>query len=223
DLVTNYKNYGSGASDGLTGVLFSADPDVVVSVPMTTITRINSMQELAPTTRFRLKENVIAENPITIVLTDNHSRSLTSNITLRGPAAAAKPVLDASTGANVIQVSWTPSTDADLAGYHVYRSASVSGPWPRVTQDCLGRVAYFRNTGLAPSTLYYYRVTAVDSSGNEGAPSPSSFINTNPAQLSGWPIPLGASSSCTAAVGDITGDGQKELVAGNDHLYAWSA
>src|SRR5262249_52578781 len=48
DLVTNYKNYGSGASDGLTGVLFSADPDVVVSVPMTTITRINSMQELAP-------------------------------------------------------------------------------------------------------------------------------------------------------------------------------
>src|SRR5262249_17355983 len=116
-----------------------------------------------------------------------------------------------------------PSTDPDLAGYHVYRGGSASGPWTRVTQDCLGRIAYFRNTGLAPSTLYYYRVTAVDSSGNEGPASPSSFINTNPAQLAGWPIPLGAQSSCTAAVGDITGDGLKEIVAGDNHLYAWSA
>src|SRR5262249_25886961 len=159
DLITNFKNYGTGAADGLTGIMFSNSPNVVVMNPTISVGRANPMQELAGTTRFRLKENVIAENPITILLTDNRSRTLTSNITLRGPVAPAAPVLNASTGANIIILSWTPNTDADLAGYHVYRATNASGPWTRVSTDCLARIAYFRNTGLNPSTLYYYQVT----------------------------------------------------------------
>jgi hypothetical protein len=223
DLVTYYKNYGTGAADGVTASLVSSDPDVVITTPVVSFGRINSMQESSGLARFRLKENVIAENPMTIFLADNRSRVTTSNITLRGPVAPGTPSLDASTGANVIVVTWPPNTDSDLAGYHVYRATNSAGPWTRVTTDCLGRTAYFRNTALNASTLYYYRATAVDSSGNESAASAASSINTNPAQLNGFPIGLGAQSSCSAVVGDITGDGMKEIVAGNDHLYAWSA
>ena len=64
-------------------------------------------------------------------------------------------------------------------------------------------------------------LSAIDTSGNESEGSDVVSINTNPAQLAGWPITLAASSSCPAVVGDITGDGEKEIIAGNDDLYAW--
>lgn len=222
DLLVYWKNFGTGAADGLGATLNSSDPDITITNGSVSLGRANAMQELTSASRFRLQEATLDANPLVLQLTDNRSRTLTSNITLRGPAAPGAPTLDASTGANVIVVTWPVSADSDLAGYHVYRAFSGSGPWSRVTIDRTVRVAYFRDTGLLPSTLYFYRTTAVDSSGNESSPSPSSNINTQVAQLSGWPIALGSSSSCTPAVGDITGDGSKEILAGNDHLYAWN-
>ena len=132
-------------------------------------------------------------------------------------------MLDASTGADVILVD----VDAQPRSRSGGLSRLPRHPGRRTLDarhvDRTVRIAYFRDTGLAPSTRYYYYVTAVDSSGNESAPSPVASINTNPHQLTGWPIELASSSSCPPAVGDITGDGTKEIVAGNEHLYAWNA
>jgi hypothetical protein len=222
DLLAYFKNYGTGAADGLNGNLFSIDPQIVIVTGAASFGRCNPMQEITGATRFRVQETSLDANPLTLTLTDNRGRTLVVTITLRGPAPPAAPELDASTGANVVVIDWPPSTEPDLAGYHVYRATAPGGPWTRATVDRLARVAYFRNIGLNPSTLYYFHTTALDSSGNESAPSPTSSINTNPAQLNGWPIGLGAESSCSPAIGDITGDGSREIVAGNDHLYAWN-
>jgi hypothetical protein len=222
DLLAYFKNYGTGAADGLGATLATSDPDVTIFTGSVTLGRANSMQELTSATRFRVRETALQENALTLTLTDNRGRSRVWPITLRGPAAPAAPVLDASAGGGVVLTAWTPSVDADLAGYHLYRSTDAAGPWTRTTLDRTTRVAYYRDTGLTPSTRFYYRVTALDSSGNESAASATTSINTNPAQLAGWPINLGSSSSCPVAVGDITGDGSREIVAGNDHLYAWN-
>ena len=222
DLLAFVKNYGTGAADGVNGTLVSGDPDISIVNGAVAYGRIAAMQETSGPTRFRVTENALSENTLSLILVDNRGRVTALALTLRGPAAPAAPVLDSSTGANVVVVEWTPSLDPDLAGYHVYRATSPGGPWTRTTVDRLARVAYYRNTGLNPSTLYYYRTTALDTSGNESDPSPSASINTNPAQLNGWPIGLGAESSCSPAIGDITGDNSREIVAGNDHLYAWN-
>jgi hypothetical protein len=222
DLLVYWKNYGTGAADGLTGTLSSGDPDVTIFAAAVSAGRADPLEEVTGATRFRLKETVLAENALVLTLTDSESRTLVSNLTLRGPSQPAAPLLDASTGANIVVVTWPPSADADLAGYHVYRALSGAGPWTRLTADRTVRVAYFRSTGLAPATRYWYRVTAVDASGNESPHSSTASINTSPAQLAGWPITLGASSSCPVVVGDVTGDGSQEIVAGNDHLYAWA-
>jgi hypothetical protein len=223
DLIAYWKNYGTGAADGLTATLVSSDPDVTIFNGAVNVGRAGPLAQVTGATRFRLREAVLAENTMTLTLTDNKGRALVSSITLRGPLAPAAPQLDASTGPDVILLRCTPNAEPDLAGYHVYRATNAAGPWTRITLDRTNRTAYYRDKGVSPSTRYYYRLTAVDISGNESAPSATTSISTNPPQLAGWPIALQSSSSCPVVVGDINGDGGKEIVAGNEHLYAWTS
>ena len=74
-----------------------------------------------------------------------------------------------------IDLSWTPDTDADLAGYFVYRQevdpkGVVTGTVTRLNTTPVVGPAYRDQTALA-GHRYAYRVTAVDAAGNESAPS----------------------------------------------------
>jgi hypothetical protein len=74
-----------------------------------------------------------------------------------------------------IDLSWTPDTDSDLAGYFVYRQevdpqGQVTGTVTRLNLTPVAGPAYRDQTALA-GHRYAYRVTAVDTAGNESAPS----------------------------------------------------
>ena len=223
DLLATFKNYGTGAADGVQATLATMDPDVTLFNAAVTVGRAAPLVEVTAPTHFRLRENVLAENRLTLTTTDDHARVRAWSITLRGPAQTTTPLLDATTGPSIILVSCTPSAAADLLGYHVYRATNAAGPWTRATVDRTTRVAYLRDTGLSPSTRYYYSITAVDSSGNEGPRSLVASASTNPPQLAGWPVNLASAGSSAPAVGDLTGDGAAEIAVGNEYLYAWTA
>jgi hypothetical protein len=220
DIDVWFKNYGTGRADGLQASILVLDPDIIGITTSTTIGGALSMQETTGSPPFRLTEATIDENIMNLTLTDTYGRMRVWPITLRGPAQPATPELDASEAADIVAVSWIPSLDADLAGYHVYRMDALND-WQRITIDRTSGVAYYRDTGLSPATEYFYQVTSVDSSGNESAFSPVASVITSPAQLPGWPITMRAPTSCPPAVGDITGDGSNEIVAGDSALYAW--
>ncbi|MFZ0630000.1 MAG: hypothetical protein WA399_03790 [Acidobacteriaceae bacterium] len=84
----------------------------------------------------------------------------------RGPAAVA----DAQ--AHAIDLSWLPDSEADLAGYFVYRrdvttggiAERISGPKPVVPPS-------FTDTTAVAGQRYAYSVSAVDRDGNESARS----------------------------------------------------
>jgi len=74
-----------------------------------------------------------------------------------------------------IDLSWAPNTDNDLAGYIVYRqevtsTGQVAGSATRLNQSPVVGPAYRDQTAI-PGHRYAYRVTAVDATGNESAPS----------------------------------------------------
>ena len=74
--------------------------------------------------------------------------------------------------AHVIDLSWTPDTDADIAGYIVYRRASGSDN-NAVRVSPPGLVApSFRDASALPGHNYAYSVSAIDRDGNESARSP---------------------------------------------------
>jgi len=67
-----------------------------------------------------------------------------------------------------IDLTWAPNTDADLAGYNVYRRVS-DGTFAKLNTD-LVKTPTYRDPVAAPGE-YTYVVTAVDLRGNESAKS----------------------------------------------------
>ena len=65
-----------------------------------------------------------------------------------------------------IDLTWTPGTDPDLAGYNVYRQDDANGPWTKINPDLVAMPA-FRDENVSPGHSYAYRVTAVDARQNE--------------------------------------------------------
>ncbi len=78
-------------------------------------------------------------------------------------------ILDPWTGTELL-VNWRRNTENDLAGYNLYRSTSAQGSYDKINTELLPGTA-FMDTGLEQGQTYYYRVTAVDTTGNESGPS----------------------------------------------------
>jgi fibronectin type 3 domain-containing protein len=84
---------------------------------------------------------------------------------------AVAVLVNPSTGSTEVDLSWSINAEPDLAGYRVYRSEQQEDRGQLVTPDLLLSPAY-RDTSVAPDHSYWYRVTAVDRSGNESVPTP---------------------------------------------------
>jgi hypothetical protein len=79
----------------------------------------------------------------------------------------------ATTGARAsVELTWTINTESDLAGYDVYRSDEADTPGQKLNSETL-LVPTFRDISVVPGKSYFYRVRAVDQSGNESALSPT--------------------------------------------------
>jgi hypothetical protein len=70
-----------------------------------------------------------------------------------------------------IELTWTINTETDLAGYNVYRSDQAETPGRKLNSEPL-HAPTFRDMSVEPGKAYFYRVGAVDQSGNESALSP---------------------------------------------------
>jgi len=85
------------------------------------------------------------------------------------PAApAGLTALPTSTG---VALTWTANTETDLAGYNVYRSLYPTEGFTLLNTNGLLTSPAFNDTTAPGGATSYYLVTAVDTSGNEGAPS----------------------------------------------------
>ncbi|KPJ59728.1 MAG: hypothetical protein AMJ46_10285 [Latescibacteria bacterium DG_63] len=73
--------------------------------------------------------------------------------------------LSAAPAEEGISLTWIPSPDADVVGYHVYRSIT-GNDFEAITDSPLGE-AYYLDTQVLAGVTYYYRVTAIDDSDNE--------------------------------------------------------
>jgi hypothetical protein len=81
----------------------------------------------------------------------------------------------AGVGDRSIDLSWTPNTERDLAGYIVYRQeidakGVAAGTAARLNPTPVAGPAYRDQTAVA-GRRYAYFITAINTAGNESAPS----------------------------------------------------
>ena len=110
------------------------------------------------------------------------------------PPAVVTGVVVTQVSESKLDISWTANTEADLDHYNVYQGMNEE-----FTPDVGSLVAsptadHYPDTGLTADTTFYYRVTAVDVSYNEGLPSEVASGTTlsdtlGPAALNGLASP----------------------------------
>ena len=93
-----------------------------------------------------------------------------------------------------IKLTWTASTDnVGVTGYRIYRNG---------TYLTTATSTSYTNTGLAASTSYSYKVSAVDAAGNESGQSSTATATTQAGTISDTTapsIPLGVTASATSS------------------------
>ncbi len=75
--------------------------------------------------------------------------------------------LQVEDGSGGVRISWSENAEPDLAGYKVYRSSNEEGPFWLISPSVL--LCPWCYDTPTPMATTYYRVTAVDESGNESA------------------------------------------------------
>lgn len=153
---------------------------------------------------------------------DNTTRSLTGNLTGGrtqifqniNPAPALPTGLTATAVVDQINLDWSDNSDADLAGYVLYRSTdnidfaphtTGFGGAANVVTDVPLVNSQFNDTSTVAGTTYYYRVLAVDASGKKSsfsAVASATAITSpdTPVDTTAPPVP----DILTAAPGDTT-------------------
>lgn len=83
---------------------------------------------------------------------------------------AAPTGLVATAGDGVVSLNWNDNGEPDLAGYNVYRSTNLGGPYTKINGS-LALTSDYSDTAVTNGTTYYYVVTAEDSAVNESGNS----------------------------------------------------
>lgn len=98
--------------------------------------------------------------------------SITGVVRAQAPLLAAPTSLTAVGNGSSVFLDWNDSTELHLAGYNVYRGTTSGGPYTRVATTT---VSSYTDSDLTAGIVYYYVVTALDSSRNESAYSNEAY------------------------------------------------
>jgi len=138
---------------------------------------------------------------------------------------AAPQALYSVTGDGQVSLYWVKNTDADLAGYRVYRGPAYAGPYTPLATTV---TTTYVDQGLTNGTTFFYAVAAYDAAGNESELSVENVNDTpRPAGAGVVLVPTSAEPGSpagfdfSAALRRLSGDAATDIffeVTGNTRL-----
>ncbi len=218
-LTIDVLNEGNGDADLVTGILRYPGAEVTITDSTDTWGDIGEADTVTGQNGFVFDVNAPISGYFQLLLHDEDGKEWTHSFELVRPGILAN--LTGNVKATTIYLLWSHSDEPDLWGYNVYRTDHPAGTYQLANDGVVERISYFEDSGLAENTQYYYRVSAVDSSGNESLQSATLEITTNPPSQAGWPLLTGEPNYGTPAVADIDLDGDLEVLIGSGDVYCW--
>jgi fibronectin type 3 domain-containing protein/glucose/arabinose dehydrogenase len=117
---------------------------------------------------------------------------------------------------NGIKVTWAANTEPDLAGYRLYRSTTLNGEYTLLTSGQLVLGQTFVDTSVGIRT-YYYKVVAIDNSGNTSAASASASAT----RISPDPIRINSGGQAFTDAAGISWEADRGFSGGNVSTSAY--
>ncbi len=221
-ILTTVLNRGNGAA-------VSVDGSLTGGAGITIVDGADAYGDIAPlaqdpgTNGYLFTITSGAGTSVTLTLTDSQGRMTFKVIDFLAPAVPTGLTFDSTP--TEITLTWNKSPELDLAGYKAYRSALIGGPYNPIAFELLRGGARFVDDGLALGTTFYYKVSAVDMSGNESLQSAPLQAWTTVAQLGGWPTTANNNVFGGLVMADADDDGEGELyVSSKDfNFYAFNS
>ncbi len=146
-----------------------------------------------------------------------------SSLEICSPDCPSDLLVDEASGAVILK--WSAADSADVVGYHVHRYNQDSTT--RLTLAPVAEALRYEVDGLdalEDSLTYYdyrYGVTAVDESGNESPMVASDTARVWLPEAHEWPKRIPGLVECAPKVFDLDGDGDLEIIAAGQAIYAW--
>ena len=98
-----------------------------------------------------------------------NTKTLEKAITLDKVPAALPAAIEATPLPEKIRVSWTASPDGDIAGYYVWRCATIDGVYVKLNYWPSVDLSYDDADAGAVDSIWYYKIQTVDAAGNLSA------------------------------------------------------
>jgi hypothetical protein len=213
-------NWGSGEANSVTGSA-SATTGITFVDSADSYGDITSLMETSGTDGYVLTLNDSTAVEFDLMLTDAVGRTWAKTIDFVPPAAPDS--VGFMSTPDMIALTWLPNVEPDMAGYIVYRSDSSGTGFERQSFELLRTGTRFVDDGLAIGSQFYYRVAAVDSSGNEGPASAERLAWTTMPQVEGWPQYANSNVFSSILMVDADGNGTGEVYVGSQDwsFYGW--
>ncbi|HYM81388.1 MAG TPA: C25 family cysteine peptidase [Candidatus Limnocylindria bacterium] len=214
------RNLGTGPARNVTAVLRNLNPALATVTDSTgAFGDIDPLAEAQGDQMLFTISDTLATFQLRV--SDIHGLLYTQAVDVRWPGKVLS-VAGRGSGTS-IDVTWWRRPEPDLLGYNVYRGLTAGGPFTRVNLVPTDRTAYFRDIGLAPLTQYFYRVAAVDSSGNESTLSDVVMTSTNPPNHVFWPHETSQRALSSVAIEYMYQANQMDIAMASDIVYLWHA
>jgi hypothetical protein len=223
ELFVNLFNSGWASVSDLTGYVEGVGSGIVPLQAVGYWDEIGKLEEKLQTNRFLIRiDDIGGDVQGMLTIEDSFGHSWTHIFDMVRPS---KPVMTSaiSPAGGQVLLEWEPVPELDLFGYHLFRSELPNGPFERITPMPIEGSSFYTDSNLAPLTNYYYRVAATDRSRLLSRESFTISVSTSPPEQVGFPITLEVESSSHCAVGDVNGNGEKEIVFAADYIYVWDS
>ncbi|PTB96541.1 hypothetical protein C9994_06870 [Marivirga lumbricoides] len=178
DANFRLQNLNPGLSYDITFVVAAGEDFTLKSLGTTRFTINSTLKSVNPNNRVvnLVKfEDVKADNNGEILVRPTGSQFILNAVVIDVyfddgvlPSAPSNLSLTANSSTEV-EISWQDNSNNEQR-FEIYRSSvSETGPFQLVTNTLLNQISY-TDTGLESSTLYYYKVVAVNSNGTAATP-----------------------------------------------------
>jgi peptidase C25-like protein/VCBS repeat protein len=216
-MLIKMRNLGTGPASGVTAILRNYDGQATVTDSTTVFGSLTPGQEAQGDALVYTVGNTSAKLELRI----SNALGLLSTQVIDLARPVAPTALAAMGNQSSISLTWARNAAADLAGYNVYRSLAPAGPYARINEVPTDRTSYYLDEGLVPLTRYYYRLAAVDSSGNESPLSGIIDASTNPPNHGLFPFDMRRETPAPVALDYVYQHSMMDVFAGADVMWAW--